>query len=103
MAVKGSAEVLAFLVAIVQAVASSLLDDGKITLKDLPKFFRPLQLLGPAIKDVGLVKDELKNLSDADKQALIQVIASELSLSDKELQDNIEACLEAAIGLLDLI
>jgi hypothetical protein len=65
------------------AIAASLADDGKITFSDYPKFIGPLISLPAAISGIGEVPKELKDLTEEEKQELIDLVRSELNVGER--------------------
>lgn len=100
--IKELKELTSFVVALVQAIVSSL-EDGKVGLSDLWKLFAVLRKAAPAFKNVAAIRLELADLSDAEKDELRKLIEEEFDLSNNVLEGFIEEALKAAISLLDLI
>lgn len=65
------------------AIASSLEDDGKVTLGDLPKFINPVVKLPAAISGIGEVPKELADLTDEEKEELVALVEGELEVGEK--------------------
>lgn len=100
--IKELKELIHFISSLAQAIASSL-EDGKIGLTDLFKFFSVLKSAGPAFQGMGSMREEIADLSEAEKQELRLLIEKDLDLENKLVEGWIEQALEAAIALLDLI
>lgn len=95
-------EVLVFVVALIQAVVESV-EDGKVGLTDLLKFFKAFRKAGPAFKGISNVRAEIKDLSDAEKDELSKYVADELKISNAVIEAYIEQALALVISLLDLL
>jgi len=76
-------DVLKSLCGLGNAVAASLADDGKITLSDYPKFIGPVISLPAAISGIQEVPKELADLTEQEKQELIDFVESELEVGEK--------------------
>lgn len=74
-------DVVEFLTSSANAVQEAMSDDGKITLKDYPKFFTPVTKIFPALTGIGQVPKELGDLQPEEKEQLVELIKNELGLS----------------------
>lgn len=80
--IEETTDVVEFLTSAANAVMEALNDDGKITLKDYPKFFAPATKIFPALTGIGQVPKELNDLQPEEKAELIQLVKDNLSLND---------------------
>lgn len=71
------------------------LEDGKITLSDIPLFITPLIGLPSAISGIEQVPAELADLDEAEKNELVAYIQDKLNLGEKT-----EAIVGKAISVL---
>lgn len=60
---------------------SYALEDGKITLTDLPLLLNPAMKLPAALTGIGEIPNELSELDDNEMNELLVVVATELDLS----------------------
>ena len=74
-------DVVSFLTATANAVQDSLQDDGKITIKDYPKFFGVGMKLFPALTGIGQVPHELEDLKEEEKAEIVELVKNELNVS----------------------
>lgn len=65
------------------AVSAALADDGKITFSDYPKFIGPIIKLPAAISGIAEVPKELSELTEQEKQELIDLVEGELEVGEK--------------------
>lgn len=92
--IQETTDVVGFLTSAANAVQESLHDDGKITIRDYPKFFGTGMKLFPALTGIGLVPKELNDLQPAEKAQLVEQIKNELGLSG-----NVEAIVSKALDI----
>lgn len=90
---KETIELLDGVFAVVDATENSLKDDGKIDLKDSPKYFGALLKLPAAIGGAQKVPTELSHLSEEGKQEVLDYFAERFDLNDDELEAYIEDAL----------
>lgn len=100
--IKELSELTSFVVALAQAVGSSI-EDGKVGIGDIFKFFGVLMKAGPAFKNLSELRAEIADLSEAEKEVIRKMIEKDLDLENDTLEGYIEQAIEAAISLLDLI
>lgn len=100
--IKELKELVGFVVALAQAVAGSL-EDGKVGVMDLFKFFGVLRKAGPAFKNLQGLRAEIADLSEAEKAELQAYIEKEFDLGNDVVEGYIEQAIVAAIGILDLL
>jgi len=100
--IKETKEVVQLLVAVLKACVESI-SDGHFDLWDSFKFFPALRMIAPAIKDIGKCKAELMDLSEEEKKELCDMVAAELSLSNKTVESHLVMAMQAVIYLLDLM
>jgi hypothetical protein len=93
---------LKFLITAGEAVDVSAADD-KWSLGDYKNFLSVIPTVGPAIKHVSEVGDELKDLDDDEKRELADFIKAELELVDKELEHSVEKYIDIAVEAADTI
>lgn len=95
-------ELLAFVIALVAATASSL-DDGKLTAFDLMKFFKALMKAAPAFSGLHLLGDEIRDLSEEEKAELTAFVAAELEIENEMVEQYIEQAFAVIISLITLL
>lgn len=100
--IKETKEVVMLLLSLIEAVVSSF-DDGKINLTDLFRFYGALRDAGPALKDIGKVREEIMDLSDNEKSELETFIIEEFNIENDIVEAYIEKALQASLLILDLI
>jgi hypothetical protein len=93
---------LSFVISLVVAITESL-EDGKLSLSDLFKFFNALKKAIPAFRGISQIRSEIQDLSDAEKTELSAQLAEELELKNETVEQYIEEALKMAIALLDLL
>lgn len=94
-------EVVMFVMGVIKGVGDTLAD-GTVNFWDIFKFCKPMWLLVPVIKDWSLFRQELTDLSADEKQQLCDLVASQLSLDNKTLEQDIELVIQTAIQMIDL-
>lgn len=94
-ATKETIEFLDFAFDTADAVRASLADDGKITLKDAPKFFGAVWKMPAAIGNMQEIPKELAGLTDDERVEIMNFVRRRFNLPDNELEVLIEATLEA--------
>lgn len=100
--IKELKEMVGFVVAIVEAVAGSL-DDGKIGFSDLFRLFGALKKAGPALKGMGELKAEIKDLTLEERKEIEDYISLEFDIKNDILEGFIEQAMQATLLILDLI
>ncbi len=100
--IKASKEVIMFVMGMIKALGE-VFADGKVNFWDLFKFCKPMWLLVPVIKDFGELRNELSDLSADEKKELCDLVASELVLDNKFIEEHIEMVLQMGIMMIDLI
>lgn len=71
MDTKETTEILVALHAAVDALEAAKAGDGEVTVRDLPKFLPVVPKMVAALKDAQKIKDELKELSPEEMEALL--------------------------------
>ena len=87
-------DVLAFALSVHMAYDKAKAD-GKIDLTDLPLAVGPIMKLLPAIDGISKVPAELKDLTDEERDALMEWAKAEYDIAD----DALEALVEGGIAL----
>lgn len=95
LGVEGIKKVLAFPFSLVKAIDNAKAD-GEITLSDIPYFIEPVTKLGDAISNAKQAKDEIKDLSSAERAELETWVAENFDIAD----DQLEVKIEKGIGLM---
>lgn len=92
---KETIEFLDFAFDVADAVQASLNDDGKITLKDAPRFFGAIWKMPAAIGGLQEIPTELRDLEPEERAQVIAFAKKRFDLPDDELEVLIEATLES--------
>lgn len=79
--IKETADVVVAIIAFVNA-GSEALEDGKITISDLPLILNPAMKLPAMFAGIGQVPAELNELDDVEKNELLVLVKEELDFSD---------------------
>ncbi len=97
--IKETKEAVDFLFDISDAVVDSLDGDGKITIKDAPKFFKPLRSGLGGLSGIEMVPKEMVDLSADELAELTDHIASRFDINDDALESKVEELIKLS-GLL---
>jgi len=100
---KETIEFLDFAFDVADAVQASLADDGKITLKDAPKFLNSIWKMPAAIGGMQDIPKELADLEPAERAEILAFAKRRFSLPDEELEVLIEQTLESGWGFAENI
>lgn len=92
---KETLEFLDFAFDTADAVQAAINDDGKITLKDAPKFFGPLWKMPAAIGGLQEIPKELADLTPDERAEILAFAKRRFDLPDDELEVLIEQTLES--------
>lgn len=98
---KESAELLKFLVALVNATDKAGAD-GKYDWMDIYHYMTPLQLAGSGVEGLKLVPDELKSM-DAAGQALLVAEIENILLRDKTLEAQMKESAKVLLMILKAV
>lgn len=93
-------ELVEFVFDVSDAIIASIEDDGKVTLKDGPKFLKPLLNSGKAFGGIHQVPTEIANLDDADLNRLIEIVRKRFEISDKKLEAYLENLLISVLQVI---
>lgn len=96
-------DVILFGVSAANAVIASLKDDGKITVKDFPNLIAPMMKLPAALSGLNYVPAELADLTEVEKDELIQFVKANLEVDDAKAQAIIQKSIEAAYSIYNLV
>lgn len=91
---KETRELIIFVFELLNGVGHSL-DDGKIDVFDSGNFIAALGALPPALNDATLIPSELSDMSDAQKQELVDLAIERFDIP----QDNVEMYIERALKI----
>lgn len=83
-------ELLEFVFDVTDSIKASIEDDGKVTLKDAPKFLKPLLNSGKAFGGIQQIPAEIADLDDEELEYLIGVIRKRFEIEDKKLEAYLE-------------
>ena len=97
-AVKEIKEFLDFGFDFQEAIVASKQDDGKVTRRDIPKFFPVLMSAGPAFTGLDNPRELYSQLSEEDKQELRLYAKERFDLEDDMLEMLIEDTLDELAG-----
>lgn len=100
--IKQTEEVLRFVLSLANAM-SDVAADGKFSLTELPKLIAPLRLMPAAIKDIGGVVAEFKDLSKEEVEQLSAVFVKEFDLKQDGIELMIEKGMLVAVELAKII
>ncbi len=99
--IKETQEALAFAVAIGNATGISL-QDGKFDTMDIVNYVGALTKFPAAVEGANQIPVELKDLDEAESQALIAQIKDQLDLPQDEIEEAIEDHLEVVRVIYNL-
>ena len=88
-------EVVTTIVGLGNATGKAL-EDGNITVADIPLFITPLLSIPEALENIESVPGELKDLEAAEKAELMAYVQTELDIP----QEKVELVCEAAFGVV---
>jgi hypothetical protein len=91
--IKETRELLYFVTEFGNAVGHSLAD-GKISVVELGNFIGALASIAPAFEGIGELKTELKDLDEAEKQELLDLVNDRFDIP----QDGVEALIEKGLA-----
>lgn len=100
--VKETKEMLRFVLSLAN-VMSEIMDDGKVSLLELPKLLVPFRLMPAALKDVKMIVAEFKDLSKEEVDELTQEFMKEFNLKQDEIEAMIEKGMLVAAELAKII
>lgn len=92
--IKETNDVLSF-VGSFASTAAAVLEDGKVSFIELAQFFESATLVKPAIDGIKNVPAELADMTDDEKDFLVQNFAARFDLTN----DRAEALVEKGLGL----
>jgi hypothetical protein len=81
---------------------ASALEDGKVSMAEGLGFIDNLFAIPGLVKDRKQLVDELKNLSDDERQELFTYAAQEFDLANDEVESVVEQALATAQSILEL-
>ena len=99
--IKETKEVLNFIVSLANASAK-MMDDGKISLMELPMFISPITKLPSALEGLSSVPAEVIDLNEKEKQELITFVQEKLELPADKAEKIVIASFKAALGILEV-
>lgn len=83
-------ELLEFVFDVADAIKASVEDDGKVSLKDAPKFLKPLLNSASAFGGIHKIPAEIADLDDNELSGLLDVIRNRFEIADKQLEAYLE-------------
>ncbi len=101
MDIKETKELVRFGMNLGNALQAAM-EDNKIDFMDTIKFLPVLKDLKPAIDGIMSIPEELADLSNEEKEELMDFCKSEFDLEDDELEAKIEMGFDVGITLLHL-
>lgn len=102
MGFKETKQVLDLVITLGEGIEASL-EDGVITLSDLPNFFNVLFQIVPAIEDIDKVPMEFKLASDEEAEELKQYLRDKLDLADDEIEAFIEEAFNVVLTIWQVV
>ena len=78
-----------------------IIEDGKFGIGDALRIIGLMKSGVDAFKGIAAVKDEIKDLSDAEKADLLAFVESKLDIKNATLKGYVEQAIQFLIGLLD--
>ncbi len=88
--VKETKESLEFLFDLSDAVLASLESDNKITLRDAPKFLKPIRSASAGVGGINLVPKEIVDMDETEWKELSDYVAQRLEIKNEALEKRIE-------------
>jgi len=101
VAVKETGELLDLVLTLVK-VGGEVAADGKVSMLEMAKLLEILPKVGPAVEGAGGVPAELKDMDEAEKQALFAKVAA-LDIPQDAVEEWVERGLKAGLVLGALI
>lgn len=86
-----------------KATAMSVLDDGVITVMDLPKFMSALSTIPAAVSGAVNIPAQLSDMDAKERDELIAFVRSEFDIPNDLLESIIERVLIMAINFISMI
>ncbi|HRO08566.1 MAG TPA: hypothetical protein PK047_06835 [Saprospiraceae bacterium] len=93
-------ELISFVFDVSDAIIASLEDDGRVTLKDAPKFLKPILNSAKAFGGIHQIPAEIADLDDEELQELIGVIRKRFEIKDKRLEAYLENLLVSVLQVV---
>jgi hypothetical protein len=100
--IKETKELVSFGLSAGVAIAKAL-EDGKFGVIDVIKFLPVLKAAKEAFQGVDQIPAELLDLSDIEKDELVQMVKSDFDLPDDKVEAMIEAGFEVALSVLQIV
>ena len=100
---KNLEEVVMFFVESAMATVEAKADDGKVTLKDYPKYGKAALAFIPALKDFKKIKQEWDNRTGAKMAIVMANVQERFNIADDMLEKLIEDSCTQAFGTTDII
>lgn len=94
-------DILAFVMSLGNAVGQSL-DDGRMDITDLGNFLQVLTSAPEAISGSSQIAGELKDLSESEKEELLEFVKEEFDIPQDGLEEKIEKYLDLGARLVDV-
>lgn len=95
-------DVVLFGCSLANAVIAAL-KDGKIAITDFPDFLPPIMKIPAALSGIGKVPQELNDLSQIEKDELIQLVKDNLQVDDAKAELVIEKSINTLYSIYDLV
>jgi len=94
---------LSFAIGFGMKIEDALLDDGKITTKELLLFVPLLTKVPALIRSVGDLKNEFVDLTDEERKELNAYIAETLDLDNDTIEEYVETAFTFLFAMSDLV
>lgn len=101
--IKETKEMVAFGIAVGEAIDQSLADNGKIGLEDAMKFYNAVLAAGSAFDNAGLIAKEVKDMDQAERDELYAYVEAEFDIANDKLEEVIEVALATALQVYKLV
>lgn len=95
-------EVMDFAITLAESLSLSL-EDGQFDPTDVVNFIPTLQKVIPAFDEIGMVDDEFLDITDEEKEELVEYLQSNLDIADDTVEAFIEAAFATALELFKFI
>lgn len=83
--------------------AANIFEDGKVELGEAAALLPTLMEVPGILANKDKIKEEVNDLSDAERAQLKEIFAGEFDPADDSLENKIEKSINAAVAVLDLI
>lgn len=100
--IQNTKEMLKFIVTLGMSVDKAL-EDGKVSVLDLPLIMAPMSAAPAAFGDMALIPKEVSDLSAEEKAELVSYFETEFDIKDDKAEHMIEKALKLGLAVYEFI